>query len=76
MTNVGKTYSGKEVVQTYFSAPQTGIDKPYQELAGYAKTDDSGPGASQILTHHLRHHADGVVQHGHGRVRAWMPATT
>ena len=50
VTNVGKTYSGKEVVETYFSAPQNGLDKPYQELAGYAKTDDLAPGASQVLT--------------------------
>ena len=52
VTNVGKTYTGKEVVQTYFSAPQSAsdIDKPYQELAGYAKTDDLAPGASQVLT--------------------------
>src|ERR1700712_4549600 len=52
VTNVGKTYTGKEVVQTYFSAPQSSsdIDKPYQELAGYAKTDDLAPGASQVLT--------------------------
>ena len=49
VTNIGKA-TGKEVVQTYFSAPQTGIDKPYQELAGYAKTDDLVPGASQVLT--------------------------
>ncbi|MGC5165463.1 glycoside hydrolase family 3 C-terminal domain-containing protein [Luteimicrobium sp. DT211] len=50
VTNVGKTYSGKEVVEAYFSAPQNGLDKPYQELAGYAKTDDLAPGASQVLT--------------------------
>ena len=50
VTNVGKTYSGKAVVETYFSAPQTGLDKPYQELSGYAKTDNLAPGASQVLT--------------------------
>ena len=47
VTNVGRTYRGKEVVQAYFSAPQNGLDKPYQQLAGYAKTDDLAPGASQ-----------------------------
>lgn len=49
VTNTGKT-SGKEVVEVYFSAPQTGIDKPYQELAGYAKTDLLRPGQSQTVT--------------------------
>lgn len=42
--------SGKEVVEVYFSAPDGKLDKPYQELAGYAKTDELAPGASQTLT--------------------------
>ncbi|MEY8390586.1 glycoside hydrolase family 3 C-terminal domain-containing protein [Lachnospiraceae bacterium 45-W7] len=42
--------SGKEVVQVYFSAPDGAIEKPYQELAGYAKTDELKPGESQELT--------------------------
>jgi len=43
-------YSGKEVAQVYFSAPSGKIDKPYQELAGYGKTDLLAPGESQVLT--------------------------
>jgi len=50
VTNVGATYSGKEVVEVYASAPQTGVDKPYQELRGYAKTDVLAPGAAQTVT--------------------------
>ncbi|PZE88016.1 glycoside hydrolase family 3 N-terminal domain-containing protein [Curtobacterium sp. MCBD17_008] len=50
VTNVGTEASGKDVVQTYFSAPQTGLDKPYQQLAGSAKTDSLAPGASQTVT--------------------------
>ncbi len=49
VTNTGAR-SGKQVVQVYFSAPQAGVDKPYQELAGYAKTDTLAPGQSQKLT--------------------------
>jgi beta-glucosidase len=49
VTNSG-TRSGEEVAQVYFSAPQTGIDKPYQELAAYGKTDELAPGQSQTLT--------------------------
>ena len=47
--NTGR-YPGKEVAEVYYSAPQRGLDKPYQALAGYAKTDLLKPGESQKLT--------------------------
>lgn len=50
VTNVGTSATGKEVVEVYASAPQTGLDKPYQQLAGYAKTDALAPGDSQVVT--------------------------
>ena len=50
VTNVGKQYSGKEVVEVYFSAPDGALEKPYQELATYGKTDTLAPGESQELT--------------------------
>ncbi len=50
VTNTGKTYSGKEVVEVYFSAPDTTSEKAYQELAAFAKTDTLAPGDSQTLT--------------------------
>lgn len=50
VTNTGDTYSGKEVMEVYFSAPDGEIDKPYQELAAYGKTDELQPGQSQVLT--------------------------
>lgn len=43
--NIGK-FTGKEVVQVYVSAPFGKLDKPYQELAGFAKSPKLEPGAS------------------------------
>ncbi len=48
--NVGSTFSGKEVVQLYASAPETDLDKEYQRLVAFAKTDVLAPGACQTVT--------------------------
>ena len=42
--------SGKEVVQVYYSAPDGTIEKPYQELGGFGKSDLLSPGESQTIT--------------------------
>lgn len=49
VSNIGEKYSGKEVVQAYYSAPEGSLEKPYQELAGFAKTKLLDPGESEVV---------------------------
>lgn len=49
VTNTGNTYSGKEVVQVYFSAPQGRLGKPARELVAFAKTATLAPGQSETV---------------------------
>ncbi|MCD8231165.1 MAG: glycoside hydrolase family 3 C-terminal domain-containing protein [Clostridiales bacterium] len=48
--NTGDVYSGREVVQVYYSASDGKLEKPYQELAAYAKTGELAPGEEEELT--------------------------
>jgi len=47
--NEGKTYSGKDVVQVYISAPDGKLKKPYQELKGFVKTEKLEPGQKETV---------------------------
>ena len=49
VTNTGARY-GRQVVQVYYSAPAGKLEKPWQELAGYAKTNELAPGESETVT--------------------------
>ncbi len=48
--NTGNTYAGKEVVQVYLSKTQNGLDKPYQELVAFLKSDLIYPNETQDMT--------------------------
>lgn len=44
------TFAGKETVQVYYSAPAGKLDKPYQELAAFSKTEELRPGECANVT--------------------------
>ena len=46
--NTGSRFTGREVVQVYVSQPAGKLDKPYQILAGFAKTQVLAPGQEEI----------------------------
>lgn len=50
VTNKGEVYSGKEVVQIYYEAPQGKLGKPVRQLIDFGKTKVLSPGESQTMT--------------------------
>lgn len=50
VSNIGDLYSGKEVVQMYYRAPQGKLGKPIKQLGTFCKTKLLHPGESQELT--------------------------
>ncbi len=48
--NTGDTYSGKEIVQLYASCTQGKLQKEYQRLVAFAKTNTLEPGQEESLT--------------------------
>lgn len=49
VSNIG-ALRGKEVVQAYVTPPEDKLKKPYQSLAGFAKTRELAPGENQQLS--------------------------
>lgn len=47
--NIGKEYSGKEIVQVYVAKPCGKLGNPSRELVGFAKTENLAPGKSDKL---------------------------
>ena len=48
--NTGEIFKGKEVVQVYASCPQSGLEKEFRRLCGFAKTELLKPGESSEIT--------------------------
>ncbi|MDC7124889.1 MAG: glycoside hydrolase family 3 C-terminal domain-containing protein, partial [Spirochaetales bacterium] len=72
VTNTGSTYSGKDVVQLYFSAPyyEGGIEKPEVVLADFAKTSLLAPGESETLK--LRLSVEDMASYDYKDKKAWV----
>lgn len=49
VTNIGQQYSGKEVVQVYYEAPQGKLGKPSKELIAFHKTKLLLPGETEQI---------------------------
>ncbi len=50
VSNTGDTFSGKQTLQLYCSAPQENKLRPYQELVGFAKTKLLAPNENETLS--------------------------
>ena len=61
VTNIGKVYPGREVVQVYYSAPDGVMEKPTQELAGFAKTKLLMPGEKEVVTSYICDRRYGIL---------------
>ena len=67
--NTGKIYTGKEVVQVYYSAAGGVMEKPYQELAVYQKTKLLAPGETEEIV--LKYQAEQMASYSE-KEAAWI----
>jgi len=67
--NIGEKYSGKEVVQIYYSAPDGQLDKPVKELIAYKKTGEIKPGEEEIIN--IQYDVYGMASYSE-KASAWI----